>query len=147
MKRLSYSVEIHASQERVWDNLLDPDHYREWAGAFSPNSSYQGQWKQGDHITFTDPDLGGTKAYIEKLARPSIIRLRHVGVISRDGVEDTESESARKWIGCTETYNLRELGDRTELRVTMNVHEQFEPMFNDCWPKALGILMEICERA
>jgi hypothetical protein len=63
-----------------------------------------------------------------------------------DGIEDTESESARKWIGCTETYELREVGGGTELRIIVSTHEDYEKMFNDCWPKALELLKDICER-
>ena len=147
MKRLSYSVGINASRERVWDNMLDQEKYQEWASAFSENSRYEGDWKQGEYITFLDPNLGGTKARIEELVRPEWIHATHVSVISKDGVEDTQSEAAKKWIGATETYELSEVGDKTDLKVSVSTHEDYEKMFNDCWPNALELLKAICERA
>jgi uncharacterized protein YndB with AHSA1/START domain len=146
MKELSYRIVIRASRERVWDDMLDPVLYREWAKAFSAGSRYEGEWKEGEYITFTDPSLGGTKAHIDDLVRPERIHATHVNIISKDGIEDTESESARKWIGCTETYELREVGGGTELRISVSTHEDYEKMFNDCWPKALELLKDICER-
>ena len=67
-------------------------------------------------------------------------------MIKMDGEEDTNSDMAKKWIGATETYELREVEGGTELQVRIETHEEFEKLFNDCWPKALGLLKVVCER-
>ena len=146
MKNLAYTIQIRASKACVWHNMLDPELYREWAKAFSADSRYEGEWKQGEYINFIDPNHGGTRAFIEELHQPQRIHAIHVGTISRDGIEDTNSESARKWMGTTESYDLLEVAGVTELRISISTHEDYEEMFNNCWPKALELIKVICER-
>lgn len=125
--------------------MLDPAKYREWAKAFSSESQFQGEWEEGRHMTFTDPRFGGTKALLEEVTPYERIHAKHVAIIKKDGSEDTESESARKWLGITETYEFVEKDGATELTVEMRTHSDYISMFNDCWPNALKLLKEICE--
>ena len=66
MKTLNYSIRISAPKERVWNDMLDPERYRRWAKAFSQNSQFDGEWREGAYIKFIDPDMGGTKAILEQ---------------------------------------------------------------------------------
>ena len=61
MKNLHYSIKIDASQDHVWRTMLGPATYSKWAKAFSADSQYEGEWKQGTHMKFMDPNFGGTK--------------------------------------------------------------------------------------
>jgi hypothetical protein len=142
---LQYSIEISKPKELVWNTMLDPVSYKEWAKAFSPDSGYTGNWVEGSSILFTDPSMGGTKALLEKVVPLEHIRARHIAVIQLNGVEDTESEEALKWIGAIEEYRLSERDGVTTINVEMAVHSDFECMFNDCWPEALKILKALCE--
>ena len=145
MEQLSYNVSINASKSTVWDTLLDPITYRQWAKGFSPNSQFEGDWRQGSYMKFTDPNMGGTKAILETVVPHERIRARHVAMIDKDGREDAESEGAEKWVGTIEEYLLNEKGGITELTVEMQTHPDFVSMFAECWPKALDLLKGICE--
>ena len=147
MKTLNYSIRISAPKERVWNDMLDLERYRRWARAFSQNSQFDGEWREGAYIKFIDPDMGGTKAILEQVTHLERIQARHVAIINRDGSEDTDSDVAKKWAGITETYSLSEAKGVTDLSVEIRTHEDFEEMFNDGWPKALGLLKEMCEEA
>lgn len=146
MIHLTYTVRIAAPPERVWDDMLGDETYREWTKAFSPGSHYVGDWSEGSSMDFVDPGRGGTRARIEESSPPSVLRAVHVAVLGPEGAEDTESESARKWIGSTETYRLCEVEGGTELLVEVETDADYVSMFDQCWPKALEALRAICER-
>ena len=145
MKQLTYSVSIKASPERVWNALTDPVKYRKWAKAFSPNSQFIGQWEQGQHIKFIDPDMGGTKALIEEFIPLERIHVRHVGMINQDGSEDAQSDMAQNWINSTETYTLTYNEGITTLDIETRTHLDFVNMFEDAWPKAIKLMKSQCE--
>jgi uncharacterized protein YndB with AHSA1/START domain len=146
MKTLKYETEIAASPAVVWKTMLAPDTYREWTKAFSPNSRYEGEWIEGTTIKFIDPGKGGTKALLERVVTEKQIHANHIATIDKDGVEDSESEMARKWVGTTENYELSECAGGTKLTVVTVVDTSFAAMFADCWPQALQCLKELCEK-
>ena len=146
METVSYSIRINASKEKVWNTMLDSEKYKDWAKAFSSGSRFLGEWKQGTHIKFIDPDLGGTKAFLEEVTPYHRIHARHVAIVDKDGNEDTESDLARTWMSLTETYEFNEVDGVTALSIEIHTHEDYEKMFNDWWPNALELLKDLCER-
>lgn len=58
------------------------------------------------------------------------------------GVEDTESEEAKKWTPAFENYTLSETDGKTKIEVDLDTNEEYAEM----WPKALEKLKEISER-
>ena len=145
MKKLNYSISINVNKETVWNTMLNSGTYTKWAKAFSPESQYEGEWKQGSLMKFFDPNLGGTVAFIEKIKLYEHIHAKHVAVIDKDGNEDRDSETAKKWIGVRESYRFSEDNGVTELLVDINTHEEFVRMFDDSWPEALRLLKDLCE--
>ena len=145
MEQLHYKITINAPKQIVWNTMLDPESYKQWVKTFSPNSQYEGQWLQDSTIKFIDPNMGGTKALLEIVKPFEHIHARHVAILNKDGTEDTESEIANKWIGVTETYQLKDVNDGTELSIYIFTHEEFIEMFNDGWPTALEVLKGLCE--
>ena len=141
----TYSISIDAPKDRVWNMMMNKEHYIDWAKAFSEEATFDGEFHQGAYINFIDPGMGGTKAHIEIFKPYDHFLARHIALISKEGVEDTDSEMAKKWIGCTEAYTLTEEGDNTKLLVEIESHEEFHQMFNDSWPKALNLLKSLCE--
>jgi hypothetical protein len=146
MKRINYKVKINKSKDVVWDTMLNPDTYMSWASAFSPNSQYKGEWKEGSFIDFFDPDMGGTRALLEEVRPYEYIQALHTAILNREGEEDRQSDIAKKWIGVTEAYSFSENDGITELTIDIETHEDFEQMFNEGWAKALPKLKAICER-
>ena len=146
MKKLNYSVEINASKEKVWKTMIEPETYKQWAKAFSPDSQYKGEWKEGEHIIFFDPNMGGTKALMEEVRPYDYILSKHVSLVNKELTsEDTESDAAKSWIGSTEAYSFKEESEATKYSVEVNTHEGFVKMFEDSFPKALELLKGLCE--
>ena len=115
MNKLSYSIIIRGAKEEVWNTLLDPESYQRWAKAFSPDSTSEGVWKEGERILFWDPRLGGTTAIIEQLRPFELVHLNHINTVTKDRVAETTGGMTEKWIGTQEIYRLTEVDgpDRT----------------------------------
>jgi uncharacterized protein YndB with AHSA1/START domain len=145
MESLSYKIMIKAPREQVWKIMLEPATYSQWTRAFSPNSKFDGDWIEGTHIRFIDPDMGGTMAYLETVRPFEMVLAKHVAMLGADGTEDTLSEEALKWIGAVEQYRFIETDGGTELLVDMQIHRDYVEMLVDAWPKALELLKDLCE--
>ena len=137
MKKLGYSIEIDAARSHVWKTMFEPGKYEQWVKAFSENSRFEGQWEAGATVRFVDPQLGGSKAILEIFEPHRCILAKHVAMITEEGNEETDSESAKQWIGTTEKYSFSESESKTILAIEMNTHPSFVEMFDACWPKAL----------
>ena len=145
MKTLKYGITINAPVQLVWQNMLSPDSYKLWAKAFSSDSQYRGEWKEGTYINFIDPNMGGSRAYLDEVIPYQKILARHVCMINMQEQQDTESDFAKKWIGTTEDYTFTEQNGMTKLTVITKTDEAFESMFTESWPNALELLKKLCE--
>ncbi len=145
MIKLNYSIEINAEKERVWEIMIGKETYQKWVKAFSANSKFVGDWKQGETILFYDPNLGGSKAILETFKPYDEILAKHFSMVDKDMNENNEDEMSKKWIGSTERYRFIKSGENTKLEIEMITDEAFEKMFNTSWPKALELLKSLCE--
>ena len=146
MPLLEYSIKIHGKKDHVWETMLKPGKYEQWAKAFSENSQVKGKWEQGETVTFFDPSCGGTRAVLEIFDPHTCILAKHIAVVDEKGNEETDSEGAKKWIGTIEKYVLSESDNVTTLRIEMNTHESFVEMFDASLPKALENIKRLSEQ-
>lgn len=145
MKKLEYKIRINAPKEKVWDTMLQPETYQQWVAASWPDSFYEGEWKEGGEIRFVSKDGSGTLACVTELRPHQFIAAEHIALLQKGGEADTESQMAKGWIGITESYSFEEVGDATELTVTIHANPEWQKMFDDGWPAALEKLKEIAE--
>jgi uncharacterized protein YndB with AHSA1/START domain len=145
MKRLHYETTIAAPRQLVWETMLAPDSYRIWTAPFSEGSYFEGGWEKGDRIRFLAPDGNGLTAVIDENRPGEFLSIRHLGII-KDGVDDTESEEAKKFAPAFENYTFADADGGTRLSIDLDVSPEFEPSMNEMWPKALEKLRELCER-
>jgi len=146
MVKQHFQAEIKAAKEKVWKTMLDKPTYEKWTKAFSPNSTFAGDWSESSAMRFWDPGYGGgTKALVEKVKPFELLRMRHVAMIAADGSEDVESPDAKKLIGTLEQYGFSESKGVTRLFVEIEAHEEYSAMFAEGWDKALKLLKELCE--
>jgi uncharacterized protein YndB with AHSA1/START domain len=146
MKKLQLKIDIAASPKKVWDRMIQPDSYKEWVNVAWPGSYYEGKWGLNENVRFISPGQGGTLAKIVEYRPYEYILATHVAVINPDGTEDRDSETAKNWIGTTESYTFHEHDGKTELETEMNTNPEWGEMFADSMPKALSKLKEICEK-
>ena len=150
MKKLEYSTAIDATPEEVWHAMLDQDTYQQWTTPFGEGGHYEGGWNKGDKILFLGPE-GETgsegEGMVSEIAesRPhEFVSIRHLGIV-KDGVEDTESEEARKWAPAYENYTFTSRDGGTLLDVSVETTEEAAEWMDNAWPKALAKLKEVAE--
>ncbi|TMI85625.1 MAG: SRPBCC domain-containing protein [Bacteroidetes bacterium] len=146
MKTFQSKIDIGVNAKKVWDTMIHPDSYKEWVNVAWPGSYYEGNWGPGQNVKFISPGRGGTLVQIVEYRPYEYILAEHVAVINADGTEDRDSESAKNWIGTTESYTFHQVNGKTELETEMNTNPEWGQMFADSMPKALAKLKEICER-
>ena len=148
MKKLSFSILIDASKQKVWNTMLEDKTYRIWTEEFSPGSHYVGNWNQGSKILFLGPTndgkLAGMVSRIKENKLYKYISIEHLGEVY-DGVEDTTSDRVKIWAGALENYTFIDKNGKTELVVDLDINEEFKEMFEGMWPKALQKLKLLCE--
>lgn len=142
--RLQFSTTINAPVAVVWETMLDAESYRRWTSAFTEGSYYEGSWSQGSRIRFLSPSGDGMIAEIAENRPHEFVSIRHLGYIA-NGVEDTESDAIRAWAPAYENYTFQSVPEGTRLVVDQDVTANFEQFMKDAWPKALGLLKQLCE--
>jgi uncharacterized protein YndB with AHSA1/START domain len=143
MNQLHFSTDINAPRESVWKVLWDDATYREWTSVFAEGSYAVSDWNEGSKIQFIDPaSRSGMAAVIEKKRPHELMSFRHVAEI-KDGKE----EPPAKWAGAHENYTLAARDGRTILSVDLDAPEEYRPMFEDKFPKALELVKALSEKA
>lgn len=139
MKTITFTTEIHAPIEKVWEALWNEDAYTEWTKHFVPGSYYESDWQIGGKTLFLGPDGNGMFATITKLEKPYEVIFLHQGEIW-DGVEK-ESIAG----GAYERYVLIESDGSTTLTVSVDVDDQYEEHMDEGFSKGLEEVKRIAE--
>ena len=143
-EQLDFSITINAPKKKVWDIMLGAETYKEWVSAAWPGSYAEGKWEPGGTLCFFNPEKSGTKVKLLEHRPYTFSKAEHISSFNK-GVEDTTSETAKSWIGSTESYLFSEKEGTTSLEVTMHVPPAWAGMFKADWLKALKKLKAICE--
>ena len=150
MEKIQFEVQIDAPVQKVWQLMFNHPTYEEWASAFYPGSTYEGNWSKGGDIRFValndEVKKEGMLSRIKENIPYQFVSIEHYGVIL-NGIEDTESDEVRGWAPSLENYTFTEEDGKTNLVVEMEVIEEYKDMFNEMWPRALNKLREICEQS
>ncbi len=144
MKTLHFAIRIRAPRHTVWDVMLAPATYREWAAAFMEGSHFEGSWEQGSRIRFLAPDGNGMVSEIAENRLHQFLSIKHLGYV-KDGVEDTDSEMVTSWAPAFENYTLSDADGGTELAVDLDVTQEWDEYMTKVWPSALARLKSLCE--
>lgn len=141
LKTISFSINISAGKEKIWDVLWDTDTYEKWTSVFMQGSYYKGELKQGNTIQFLGKDGGGMSSLVEKMVENEQMVFAH----QREIKDSVETDSV--WQGAKEIYYLKkDDGPGTELQVIMDVTPDMEAYFSQIFPKALAIVKQISEQ-
>jgi hypothetical protein len=146
MKTLTYSININKPHDVVFSKMTDKSVYPSWAKAWGKGMTYEGEWKEGEHISFFDQTQGGTKVLVEEIVANESIKTKHVAMVNPQNIEiELTDDMMRKWIGSQENYYFKKKGENeSTLEVVMIADEAFEKMM-EAWSKALQLFKEICE--
>ncbi len=134
MKRMQFSIEIKAAKEKVWSTLWDDQTFREWASIIDEGTYMVGEMKEGNDVQFISSVSGyGVTSFIEKLISNEFVQFRQIADTKESGQRKREKE----WTGGTESYELVEKNDTTNLTIKIDVPSGQEETFKVRFPKAL----------
>ena len=142
--KLSYTITINASRERVWQALFEDESFREWSSQFAEGSYFAGDWTEGSEIRFLNAGSDGMLSKIDVNRPHEFMSIRHIGYIV-NGVEDTDSDEVKAWTPAFENYTLKDVEGGTHLTVETDTFIDFVEYFNETWPKALVVVKETAE--
>lgn len=141
MKKVEFSTKINAPKEKVWDTLWNDATYRQWTSVFAPDSHAVSDWKEGSNIKFIDNKGDGMFSIIETNVPNQQMSFKHLGEI-KNGVETSVD-----WAGAMENYFLTESNGFTELKINMDMNDEFASYFSETFPKALELIKQISEKS
>lgn len=144
MKKATFSVQINAPKEKVWETLWNDATYRQWTTVFHEGSHAVSDWQEGSEVLFLGPDGGGMFSKIERMVSNEIMEFKHLGMF-KDGEKQPSTEETKAWEGCMENYYLTQTNGNTELRVELDIAEDHEDFFKEAFPKALQKVKELAE--
>jgi uncharacterized protein YndB with AHSA1/START domain len=143
MKEMQFSIEIHASREKVWDTLWQDETFRQWASIIDPETYMVGELREGNEVQFISSNSGyGVTSLVEKLVVGELLLLRH----HADTQENGKRERRDQWTGGKERYSLTEKEGATTLTVAFDVPSELEEEFKISYPKALERVKALAER-
>jgi uncharacterized protein YndB with AHSA1/START domain len=145
MEKISFSTDIKAPKEKVWEILWNLDSYRAWTSAFAEGSTAQtDNWKEGSKVIFGDGKGSGMVSTVATNKPNEYMSFRHLGVM-KDGVEDTTSDEVKGWAGAMENYTLKGENGSTTLSVDIDINADFKDYFVKTFPVALEKVKALAE--
>jgi len=145
METLSYEIEINASPQKVWDVLWDATTYSEWTKFFGSGSVMKSDWKVGGKTYFLNGEGEGMVSTIDNLDEPHQIIFKHLGMVDKEGNEDTKSKEVMEWSGCFEKYILIDLDGKTKLHAEVQTEKEWEDHMNTGFTKGLEVVKNLAE--
>jgi uncharacterized protein YndB with AHSA1/START domain len=139
------SIEINTSPEIVWKALIDTNNYAIWATAFTPIAIVKTDWEEGSKVTFSDGNYDGLFGRIISHIPNKEIVFEYDGQVLK-GVEDTESEDAKVYIGTHERYYLTETDGVVTLHIEVETTDEYVDMMSPLWDAALLKVKDLAEK-
>lgn len=143
MKKLQFTIKIHASKEKVWNTLWQDVTFRQWATIIDPGTYMKGDLKEGSEVQFISSENGyGVTSLVEKLVPNEFVLFRHMADTKDNGAHGREKD----WTGGTESHSLVEENGMTTLTVEFDVPIEMEEIFTVRFPKALDQIKTLSEK-
>ncbi|NNF00548.1 MAG: SRPBCC domain-containing protein [Pyrinomonadaceae bacterium] len=146
MEKLTYSVEISANPERVWQILWTDETYRKWTKPFHETSYAESDWNEGSEILFLTEGGDGMYSVIEKKIPNEYISYKHVGML-KNGEKTPFDKDGADWTGGVESYRLEKENGKTLLTAETDSVEEYKDFFAEKFPQALGLVKSLAEES
>ena len=140
MKKLSFSININAPKEKVWEALWKDENYRKWCATFMEGTYYESDLKEGSEIRFLSPEKDGMWGKVAKMIPNEKMYFLHKGEVHKG-----ENQPAIFGDEAIENYDLVEENGITKLSATVNTTEDYIPYFTKVFPEALKVVKQTAE--
>jgi len=143
--QIKKSVEINASNDKVWNVLILDEHNKKWYSAFSEGTHAETDWKVGSRVVFSDKSGDGMIGKIIENEPGKSLVIEYDGVIMQ-GIEDYDSEVAQKVKGGKESYTLTNANGKTNLAISSDMDPEYYEMMSEQWDVALEKIKKLAEQ-
>lgn len=144
MKKLTFTIDIHAPKEKVWYALWDEENYENWTSVFCPGSNTVTNWEEGSKVHFLAPDGNGMFSKITQKELFKTMFFQHFGELKNFEEQPITAET-KEWSGCEERYDLVESNNCVTLTVKIDVVEKYLEYFENTFPAGLERVKQIAE--
>lgn len=145
MEKIVHKIIINAPRSKVWETLWGSKTYTQWSSVLSEGSKAETNWEEGSKVLFLNSENEGLLSRITRRKDHEVMSFKHIGIIKKDGTEDTSSDEVKNWAGAEETYTLRSKKGQTEVEIKMDIEEKYKDHFQQLWPLALDKLKMLSE--
>ncbi|MCP1996402.1 SRPBCC domain-containing protein [Flavobacterium sp. HSC-61S13] len=145
IRKQTFTIEINATAEKVWQVLFNDQTYRAWTGAFCQGSYYTGALKPASRIHFLSATGSGMFSDVIFCTPNQSVYFQHLGEL-KDFKELPIDEATEKWSGSFENYILTEQGGKTTLQVEIDLTADHIDYFKEAFPKGLNTVKELAEK-
>jgi len=144
IQTIKKSININASQEKVWPVLIQDNFNRIWFAAFSEGVIAETNWQIGTKAKFIDNKGDGIVGTVIVNRLYEVLSIEYDGLMIA-GTEDYESAEAQAVKGSRETYRLSEKEGATQLTIECDTAEEYFGMMAAAWDNALLKIKELAE--
>jgi hypothetical protein len=102
-------------------------------------------WEIGGKTYFLNGSGEGMVSTIEDFDKPNLITFKHLGMVDKDGNEDTESMEVKQWSGSFERYYLIDLEGKVKLHIEVQIDKAHHDYMNEAFPKGLQVVKNLSE--
>ncbi len=137
MQNLTFKIRINASPEKVWKHLWELENYTKWNSVFGEGNFYKtDRFEQGNKIHLLTPNGDGMYSILDKIVENELLVFRHLGELENFEEQPIDANT-EEWTNALESYELKPLGNETELVVRVDTLEQYVDHMNKAFPLAL----------
>lgn len=149
MKKIQLERSFKATPERLWELVVDADHYRYWTSVFSIDSDFIGDWTKGSQMRFIadnpSESENGMLSEITESKWPEVISIHHIGLIIK-GVKDYDSPMSKEWTPAYEIYRFVEKSDsQCTFKVEQDIPDAYVETFTTDWNQAFDAMARILD--
>jgi len=134
------SIEITASDDKVWTILTDPEQVKLWAGAFEPGTQVASDWQEGSVVIWKDKDgVPAMKGKVMLSYAGKILKLAYYNDVN--AADDAELDAYE------EHYLLAEHEGKTDLTIESGpLTDEYIKKIAPQWDEALKIIKQTAEQ-
>lgn len=145
MKTLTYTIEIQAGKDKIWESLWDKDNYTKWTKPFSEGLYFKtASFSEGSEIRFFAPNGDAMISKIINLQPKEYIAFEHLSMMQNGEISAFNNEGETNQF--FESYQLVENESSVTLIAKVNTLESEEKSMDKTFPKALQLVKELSEQ-
>ena len=148
MATVVQTTTIKATPEKVWHVLFTLETYQQWTAPFSPASTFEGEWKEGNFVHFLGGEGMAMVAKVAEMQEHKLMVMQHWYALDPEQPIAVMIEKAKEkgWHGAEERYELQaQADDTTILTTSTSISEEWVEKMSEMWRESLTILVSLCE--